>query len=238
VDGTAPTVTTGTSFEAVKAATRALTVVNRGIRLLAVIDISGSMNQKVRGAGGASRLDLVRAAASQGLGLFPDTAQVGLWMFATRLDGPADYRELVPIGPLGAAQDGITRRTVLARSLASLKPRGDTGLYDTVLAAVRTVRGGWRPDMVNSVVLLSDGRNEDRDGMTYAQLVRALTAEDDPRRPVPVITIAYGAGSDEKVLAAISRMTGGSALVAKDPRRVREVFLEAIGERLCRPHCG
>ena len=39
---------------------------------------------------------------------------------------------------------------------------GDTGLYDSLLAAFRSVKSSYQPGYVNSVVLMTDGVNEDR----------------------------------------------------------------------------
>jgi Ca-activated chloride channel family protein len=117
-------------------------------------------------------------------------------------------------------------------------PSSSTGLYDTALAATRRVRAGWQPGRVNSVLLLTDGMNEDDQGIGLAELLRRLRAENDPRRPVPLITIAYGAQSPVGALRAMSEATGGASYVARDPRQVQQVFLEAIQQRACRPTCA
>jgi hypothetical protein len=217
-----------------------ISVVKQGSRMLAVVDVSGSMGELVPGAGGATRLDVTKAAARRGLGLFSDTTQVGLWAFSTHLTAHTDYRELVPIEPLGGGPGAISGRQKLAGALAALQrvPGGSTGLYDTALAATRAVRSGWQPGRVNSVLLLTDGMNEDDQGIGLAELLRRLRAENDPRRPVPLITIAYGAQSPVGALRAMSDATGGASYVARDPRQVQQVFLEAIQQRACRPTCA
>jgi Ca-activated chloride channel homolog len=223
------------SAATVAAAVRTLRVVSLDSRLLAVIDVSGSMGTPVPGAGAATRLDLVTAAASRGLGLYPDQAEIGLWVFATDLTARTDYRELVPIGPLATRPDGVTGRERLVQALGAVRrvPNGNTGLYDTTLAAVRAVRRGWDPQRANSVVVLTDGRNDDSSGIGLTQLLRTLRQESVPGRSVPVITIAYGADSDAKALGAISTATGGRLYLAPDPRRIDQVFLDAIGRRVC-----
>jgi hypothetical protein len=158
-----------------------------------------------------------------------------LWEFSTDLGPGTDYRELVPIGPVEgrhAAQ--------LAGNLAGLRPipTGSTGLYDTVLAAVQRVRSGYDPTRTNAVVLLTDGANHDAHGIGLAGLLDRLRAESDPSEPVPVISIAYGPDSDAASLRAISDVTGGATYVAADPRTIRSVLLDAIGQRLCRPDCA
>jgi Mg-chelatase subunit ChlD len=218
---------------------RTTRVITSGTRMLAVIDVSGSMAQKVPGADGATRMEVTKEAAARGMSLYPDDAQIGLWVFSRRLTPASDYKELVPIGPLGPREGGWLGRELLGRSLAGVRavPDGDTGLYDTLLAAVRTVRQNWDPTRVNSVVLLTDGRDDDEGGIGLPGLLSALRRESDPGKPVPVITIALGSGSDTEALAAISHATGGSTYVTQTGDDIYAVFEDAIGRRSCRPHC-
>lgn len=45
------------------------------------------------------------------------------------------------------------------------------------------------------------------------------------------------ARADTEALTAMSAVTGAEMYQAQDPQQVREVVLEAIGRRACRPHC-
>jgi hypothetical protein len=220
------------------AARTILGTLNRGSRLLAVLDVSGSMATPVPGTRGRSRMDLTKRAAAGGLSLLPADSRVGLWEFSTNLTRRTDYRRLVPIGPMEGGRPGTGRRAMAAAiSRVEAIPDGATGLYDTTLAAVRAVRAHYDPRRVNAVVLLSDGANQDQSGLDLEQLLDRLRAGNDPARPVPVIAVAYGPDSDAAALRAISDVTGGATYVAADPRQIRQVFLDAIGQRLCRPDC-
>jgi hypothetical protein len=223
----------------IEEAVRSYFSITRGTRMLAVFDVSGSMGALVPGAGGATRMDLARRAAAGAMPLLPPGSEVGLWEFATKLVGRSDHRELVPLGPLDGPDGGADRRAALALGVAGLQQivDGGTGLYDTTLAAVRAVRRGWDPDRVNSVVLLTDGRNDDTDGIDLATLLAQLRAENDPQRPVPVISLVYGPDADAAALRAISHATGGATYVARDPRQVGQIMLDAFGRRACRPAC-
>jgi len=214
-------------------AVRTARVVGLGSRVLAVLDVSGSMGEQVRGTNGATRMGLTREAAAIGLTLYPDDAEIGLWVFSTNLTPSTDYREVVPIGLLGARREGVSGRERLGTALAGIRhvPGGSTGLYDTALAAVRAVRNGWNSERVNTVVLLTDGKNEDDSSITLSQLVNTLRRENDEERPVPVVSIAYGPDSDANALDAISKATGGRAYLARDPRQIKEVFLDVVGRR-------
>jgi hypothetical protein len=216
---------------ALAAAQQTYAVLTRDTRMLAVLDVSGSMAQSVPGLGG-TRMDLATDAAARGLGLLDDDTQVGLWIFSTDVTPTTDHRELVPIGPLGPRSGGRSGREALGAALADVRhiPDGDTGLYDTALAAVRHVRQGWDPERVNSVVLLTDGRNDDADGIGLDRLLTALRAEVGDR-PVPVITVAYGPDTDLAALRSIAEATGGSVYVSQDPRRINEVLQDALSRR-------
>lgn len=220
-------------------AVRTVQVTNELARMLAVLDISGSMQGVVPGSNGATRLDLAKAAATRGLSLYPPESDIGLWEFSRKLTPTSDHRELIPISSLGPDGQGGTGAQKLAQALAGIQaiPQGGTGLYDTTLDAVRTVRGNYDPTRVNSVLILSDGMNDDVGSISLPALLSTLTAENDPNRPVPVISIAFGPDSDVDALDQISKATGGVAYVSRDPLQIGEIFLDAVGQRLCRPSC-
>jgi Mg-chelatase subunit ChlD len=225
---------------ALRKATSALATVRRGSRLLAVVDVSGSMSSDVPGARGATRLDLALKALTTGLAVYPDDTVAGLWTFSTNLTPTTDYRALVQPVVLGTGPDGTSGRARLAQALASVgvKPDGDTGLYDTVLAAVRMMRKTWDPDRVNSVVVVTDGANDDPHGISLATLLRTLGAERDATRPVGVFAIAYGPSADVVPLRQITAAAGGTVYAARDPRTIGSVLQDAIGRRVCTTSCS
>lgn len=201
--------------------------VTRPARMLAVMDVSGSMNLRVPTAGGATRAQIALEAARQGMLLFDDSWSVGLWTFATNLNGSADHLQIVPIGPM------TENRAALVGALGTIRPdpNGFTGLYDTVLAAYQEVRTGWDPAAVNSVVLLTDGQNDDPNGITLDQLIESLQALVDPRYPVQVIAIGIGDEVSEAELTRITDTTGGGTFIARDPSAIGPIFLKAISLR-------
>ncbi|WP_068280079.1 VWA domain-containing protein [Aldersonia kunmingensis] len=204
---------------------------SRPIRVLTVVDVSGSMSDP---AGAGTRLDLTMQAADAGLRVFADNSDVGYWAFSIDKGGPdQDWTELVPIRPLNEVVGNTTQREVLRAANNSLRGivGGGTGLYDTTLAAVRRVRESYRPDAVNAVVLLTDGANDDHNSITLARLLETLRAERDPARPVTVVTIGIADGADVSVLQQIADATGGSSYVARDPAEIPDVFTNALRAR-------
>jgi Ca-activated chloride channel homolog len=201
--------------------------VTRPARMLSVFDVSGSMGLPVPTAGGASRGQVAVAAAKQGLALFDDTWAVGLWIFSTNLDGNKDYKELLPIRKMTEQRPQL----VAALSQVSPIPNGQTGLYDTILAAYQTVLSGWDAASVNSVVLLTDGQNQDPSGITLDQLVEQLKALMDPKHPVLVIAIGIGDEVSQAELERITGTTGGGTFIARDPAAIGPIFLKALSLR-------
>lgn len=197
-------------------------------RALAVFDVSGSMLDKVPTAGGVDRATVTRLAASQGLALFDDKWAVGVWLFSTEMVGKRPWKQIVPISPLTSA------RTKVQESIEQIqpKPQGGTGLYDTALAAYKNVQDSWQAGRVNSVLLFTDGQNENKDGIDQKTLVNGLKKLADPKRPVRMVIIGIGPGVDRNELETITDATGsGGVFIAQDPAKIGDIFLEAISSR-------
>ncbi|WP_433301645.1 VWA domain-containing protein [Actinoplanes sp. CA-030573] len=197
-------------------------------RVLAVFDVSGSMQTPVPTAGGADRATVTRGAAKGGLDLFDDKWAVGVWLFSTELDGKKPYKEIVPISPLSSA------RSDLEKSISKIVPKsgGQTGLYDTLLAAYQRVQNSWEPGKINSVILFTDGENKNPDGISQQTLVNRLKQLNDPKRPVRVVIVGIGTEVNQKELETIVKPTSaGGVFIAEDPAKIGEIFLEAIASR-------
>jgi serine/threonine protein kinase len=211
--------------------------------VLVVIDTSGSMAGQVS-PGGPVKLDLVKSAknalvdADPDLGTdgFSDVDRVGLWRFAESLDGGSvDHEPVVPIAAMTPEQ-----RARLGQGIESLGAGGGTGLFNTIDAAVTELRRTWNPDAINAVVVLSDGKNDTRHGMTR---VEDLLPRISPKtQPVRVFTIAYGrqpAGGepvsdegdlDDKFgdLLTIAYETEARRYKAYDATAIRDVLIDVI----------
>jgi hypothetical protein len=200
-------------------------------RLLAVVDVSASMEAPV---GDGTRATLARDAAKSALALIPGRSAIGLWVFARELEGGLDWQELVPTRALDTEIDGRTQRDVLQEQADSFPSRlspGGTGLYDTLLAAVRKARVDFDPVAVNTVVLITDGRDEDDGSIGLEPLLQTLAAEADPGRPVQVVGIALGPDADLSALQQISEATGGNAYSAVDENDLQTVLFDALRQR-------
>ncbi|WP_018658345.1 substrate-binding domain-containing protein [Actinomadura flavalba] len=209
-----------------------------GIRLLSVVDVSGSMAEEIEP--GQTRLQAAVRSGHLGMTLLPDDSELGQWAFSTDLDGKQDWTELVPLGPLGERFGSATRRQLILSGTSALKAErdGDTALFATALAAYREMKRTYKPDFVNTIVFWTDGRNEDPGGPSLAETVEALRAEVDERRPVQFLMVGIGPDVEIAELREIASVVRGRAVVARTPAEMREIVHTTISRRLCAPRCS
>ena len=208
-------------------------LVSQPSRILTVIDVSTSMAAPV--PGGLNRAQLAASAAVRFVDVLPDTAASGLWIFAQRLQGAQDWRVVSPVRPLGATEaGGRTHRDTLVAAAGRVPNQlsaGGTALYNTALAAVRSMQASFDPNAINAVVIFTDGANENSTGMTLAQVVSTLKAETDPRRPVLLLGIGIGPDADVASLRAMSLATTGRAVGVQTEADIQRVLLEGLTRR-------
>jgi len=173
---------------------------------------------------GKTRLDLTKAAATDAIGLFDDSAQVGVWEFSTANNGK-DFRKLNAIGPLSKNRDQVLK------SIGNLKAGGNTGLYNTTWAACQEVAANYLPGATNLVLLLTDGADDNNvaGGLTLPQLVTNLqTTCGDPAKPIKVITVGLGRQTNSDILRQISAATKAQTFASPTTFDVSQVLLSAL----------
>lgn len=206
--------------------------VNLSARIQVLLDVSGSMNEPVPGTG-KNRMSVTLQAAELGIGLMKPTTKIGVWTFSTNLDGEnKDYKELIPVRSVADQLSGGALAQL--RQVKALE-NGATGLYDSTLAAYKSATENFEAGRINLVVVLTDGRNEDANGISRPQLLAELTKLRDPRHPVQVIGIGIGPDIDENELKMISTATGGQSFSTPDPTQINEIFYAALSKLLCQP---
>lgn len=243
-DGEAPEVagvpdgltTTGPDVDAevVALAEQTWSVVAPQSRILTLIDISGSMEARI---GDTTRIDLTREAARTGVSVIPEQTAIGLWYFATALDGDNDYEEQVPLRALNEeVRNGVTQKELLLAATEDLglgTLTGDTGLHDSLWAAYQYMQERQSPDTISSVLLLTDGINDDTTGgLSEDEVVELLTqARESSEQPVTVVLIGMGPAVDEEALERLATAAGGESFVLRDPRELPQVFVDVVARR-------
>lgn len=206
-------------------------ILRTDMRMLAILDVSGSMKQPGKGTRGMTRAKVTEEAAVTALQILPAGSRIGAWVFSTDQRGKGvDYKELATVERLDKAYAGATWRERLVAVTRTLPQRlgGDTGLYDTTAAAYQKMVTEYDDNYVNSVVIMTDGKNDDPGGgLDLKQLLARIKATSKGDRPVRVITIGMGE-ADPRALQAISRATGGTSYIANTPADIQRVFVQAL----------
>lgn len=199
--------------------------------LLAVLDVSGSMKFA---AGDTTRLAIQMDAARAALRVFPDHARIGAWVFSEDQGGPGrPWKELASVKRLDAQENGRTHRANLLRAVDGLPAiaKGGTGLYTTTLAGYKQVLAHFDDRYFNSLILMTDGANDDPNSITLPKLIQELKSWQDPDKRVRIIAIGMSTDADMKSLTKIAAATGGRAYRADTPDEIIRVFQDALLSR-------
>ncbi|MBV1852117.1 substrate-binding domain-containing protein [Catellatospora tritici] len=188
-------------------------------RVIALVDVTSSMNRTMTGNGNtAPRMQVMRSAAEDGLKLFTDDSEVGLWAFA----GPG-HQPVVPLAKLSKSQ-----RSMLNGAVHGAQPAFTDvcPLYKAIIDGYKAMVQGYDPMRSNTLVVFTDGK--DNTGMQLRAMQKELEKLADVTRPVRVVLL--GLGPDVKLadLQAIAATTGGAAFQVSDPKQMRSIFLKAL----------
>ncbi|WP_246098154.1 substrate-binding domain-containing protein [Rhodococcus spelaei] len=171
-----------------------------------LLDISGSMSDN---EGNSTRLRNTASALTAQVGVTPDYSNLGLWVYSKGLDGAKAYKVTVPTGPLAESIDGATRRQALDSTLNGLKPATATSTYASVEAAYAAAVKGFVAGRPNSILLITDGPNDDT-SISSRQLLASIKDSAVDGKPVRVDVITIGENSDSATLRQLADQTGGT----------------------------
>ncbi len=204
----------------------------KGARVLLVLDVSGSMKEPADpdDPNGDTKLDLAKRAAADALDEFNGTDQVGLRIFTTNLgpDQDQDFLDLLPVQAMS------TNRERLRNQISAQLPQNATPLYEVAEASFEDMADSYDPSLINAVVLLTDGVNDDGDTSDdQAQLSSLLqtlqsSTTGETSTPVRVFTIAYGKQADLDTLERIAQASNAAAYDASDPASIAKVFTAVL----------
>lgn len=193
--------------------------VRKRARALFLLDVSGSMGQEI--APGVTRLQGAKNAVTRALDHFTDDDQLGLAAFSHVGDGPLVPGLVSPVSPFR------TNKGDLLAKLNALKPVAATPLFEAVGHFAAEQAREYNESEINTIVLLSDGKND----TTHAGDLKSLTEQLSHQHhdtPVLVFTLAYGADADTESLRAIAKASGAHFYDATDPNRLEAVLGDLV----------
>lgn len=194
--------------------------VRKAARVLYLVDVSGSMSATI--SPGRTKLDAARDAVVASLDYLGPRDSVGLAAFSNYQDRGLTPGLVAPVAPLQQS------RAALTSALQKLRPISQTPLYRAVSAFEAEMARDYQPDMINAIVLLSDGHNDTTDPTTRAAMLDALTKLHHSSTPVLVFSLAYGADADTPTLEAIAKQSGAHYYDATDPTTIDEVLGDLV----------
>ena len=202
----------------------------KGARVMMVLDVSGSMGEPADPAdpNGPTKLDLAKQAVIEGLDDFKAEDQVGLRIFTTDDNGTPTVTDLSPVAPIGP------KRESLVNQVDSLIPLAGTPLYQVTQESYDEMLAGYDPALINAVIVLTDGQNDDGDPADDADQFANLLADvkrnsdGETAKPVRIFTVAYGSGADPSELRQIAEASNATAYQAGDATTINKVFAAVV----------
>jgi Ca-activated chloride channel family protein len=202
----------------------------KGARVLMVLDVSGSMGEPADpdDPNGPTKLDLAKQALIDGLDDFKADDLVGLRIFTTDDSGTPVVTDLSPVAPIGAQREALVSR------VDSLTPLAGTPLYQVTQESYDEMLAGYDPELINAVIVLTDGQNDDGtpddDARQFDELLADVKRNSDGEtaKPVRIFTVAYGSGADPTELRQIAEASNATAYQAGDATTINKVFAAVI----------
>lgn len=204
-------------------------------RMLVLLDVSGSMSAPIDQ--GQSRIELLEKFSIGAVDTLPSTTKIGVWAFSTNLVGTQPWRDesggIQSIAHTPAGNAYKAKLVAAVKTLPGLVVRnGDTALYDSAWAAYQRVSVGFDSRYVNSVVILTDGANDNpAGGLRLQQLLTKLRNAYNPDKPVKIVAIGIGNQIDKSALDSMASATNGLSYQALTAKDVTNVFLDAFLKR-------
>ena len=211
--------------------TNLMTALGRRVRMLLVVDTSGSMLDP-SGYGG-SRIELTARSIATALNFVPPNTEVAMWQMASNQQfGETDYKVVIPMTRISGDDGNLLPIAVqFGNAFDAIVPtvQGGTGLYDTVSDAYTKTAAAATPEATDVIVVLTDGRNEDDpDSISLQTLVQRITAARSKDKPVQLALAGLGPNSDMAALTAIATAAGGTATLVDTQTSLMDVIVGSL----------
>jgi Ca-activated chloride channel family protein len=182
-------------------------LVKKQADVVLLIDTSGSMRDE-------DKIVQAREAAKSFLEDQAGKNNIGLVQFNSAVE------TLVPLAEMES------NRAPILSAVETLEARGNTALFDAVIASVEKLQASSDPSRIQAIVLLSDGQDTSSQA-TLNDVIRVLGEARNSKTPILVIPVAYGRDADISALNAIARASD-TKVQSGDPATIKRL-LDVIG---------
>ncbi|GAA6524368.1 substrate-binding domain-containing protein [Intrasporangium sp. DVR] len=194
-------------------------------QMLLALDVSGSLLSRTEGG---TRLAVMERATLEAIAGLPGGNRLALWVYSLHIGKQGDdFRPLLHPLPVGDRAHLLDLR----KQVGDLKRTvgGSRGLYDTIVATYQRARSTFAKGYRNSVVIVTDGPNDDDYGASLAVALSRVKKLVDPANPVRLDIIGYGNEPDEKAMTSFTQLTGGRYLPAAEAKDLLPALRSALG---------
>ena len=191
--------------------------VRKRARALFLLDVSESMVLE----SGVTKLQRAKDAVVKALDHFSGDDEIGLAAFSHVGDGPLQPGIVSPVAALK------TNKADIISKLNGLQAVEATPLFEAVGRFAADQAKDYKDTFINTIVLLSDGKNDTRHPGDLGGLTEQLSHQNHST-PVLVFTLAYGPDADVPTLVDIAKASGAHYYDATDPGRLDEVLGELV----------
>jgi Ca-activated chloride channel family protein len=174
------------------------------VDLVAVVDISGSME--------GEKIAAARTSLQQFIDLLDDRDRLQVTLFNDKV------MTMVPLSPVGEKRDEIRRR------VGGIVETGGTALYDAVAQAYAELQATADPKHIRAIVVLSDGQDT-ASNLELQTLLQQIGQLREGGASIKVFTIAFGDDADEGVLKQIAEATGARSYKSS-PENIMRIYGE------------
>jgi Ca-activated chloride channel family protein len=191
--------------------------VRKRAKALFLLDVSESMVQEQ----GVTKLQRAKDAVVKALDHFIGEDEIGLAAFSHVGDGPLQPGMVSPVAPFKTNKEDIVAK------LNGLQAVDATPLFEAVSRFAGDQAKAYKDTYINTIVLLSDGKNDTTHPGDLKGLSEQLSHQNHST-PVLVFTLAYGPDADVPTLLEIARASGAHYYDATDPNKLEEVLGELV----------
>src|SRR5919197_1514030 len=162
--------------------------------VLLVLDVSGSMGEE-------NKLEHAKDGLKTFLRQTAPQDRIGLTTFSSSVT------PIVPVRPFAE------NRQALTTAIERLAPQEETAVYDAIIDSVDKVKADASPELINAVVVLTDGEDTISSHSADDVVARLRQENTSEGGGVRVFTIAYGQDANQDQLARFAEASGGKAFV-------------------------
>lgn len=176
-----------------------------GVNATVLVDVSSSMRTA---EGSSTRMTNTVGALASTVNVMPPDFGLGVWTFGKNLDNGDSYEVTVETAPLSDDHRGEVMDAV--GSVRAGSTEADE-CYPALVAAYRAAVSGHRDGYTNSILLITDGP-EDDSSLTGEDLLSEIADSGSPDTPVRVDVLVVG-GQGNDTLRTLTERTGGKYTV-------------------------